>query len=127
MEHKQPSCVIVADRHPILLRTLKSLLEPEFEVIGMVDNAISLVDAMNACEPDALVVEMSMRGHGGENLARHLIRRYPHIPLIALGDEDDPVIETEAAELGAAAFVAKSNAARDLNQGVRRALSGDRA
>lgn len=124
MAHEHATCVILADRHPVLLRTLKNILEPEFEVVGMVDNAISLIDALDAQKPDALVMEISMRNQSGESLARHLLRRYPQVPVVVLGDEDDPALIDEALGFGAAGYVIKQQAATDLPRAVREAIQG---
>ena len=124
MAHAHATCVILADRHPVLLRTLKNILEPECEVVGMVDNAISLIDALDAQKPDALVMEISMRNQSGESLARHLLRRYPQVPVVVLGDEDDPALIDEALGFGAAGYVTKQQAATDLPRAVREAIQG---
>ena len=50
----KPSCVLLADRHQAILRSLKALLEPDFEVVAMADNVLSLVDSVEALKPEPL-------------------------------------------------------------------------
>lgn len=83
------ACVIVADRHPSLLSALKRLLEPRFEVIAMVDNIVSLIDALEAQTPDSIVMDISMLEERAWHLARHLSRAYPQIPIVLLTSGTD--------------------------------------
>lgn len=89
----------------------------------MVDNAISLMDALAASEPDALIVECEMGKTDGHNFLRHLMRRYPHIPVVILGSAEHAEGTLDAHDQGAAAYVCKTSAATDLIKAVSAAVT----
>ncbi len=118
------ACVALAHAQQTMLRSLKALLEPEFEVVAMADNALSLADAVESLQPDLVVVDVSVRSRGEVNFARHLTDRFPSLRLIVLGDEDDEVVAREVLGWGAAGYVPRQAAATDLVPAARAALQG---
>ncbi len=103
---KTASVVVVHTQYP-MLRTLKSLLEPDFDVVAMVDNAISLMDAVESLCPDLAVVDLSVRSRGESKLISHLVDRYPELRVIVLGDECDETIVIEVLSWGSSRYVIK--------------------
>jgi len=51
---------LLADDHKIILNGLRSLLEPEFELVGKVEDGRALVSAAEKLRPDVIVVDISM-------------------------------------------------------------------
>ena len=120
---KTASVVVIHPRYP-MLRALKSLLETEFEVVAMVDNAISLMDAVETLHPDLAVVDVSVRSHGENKLARHLVDRYPDMHVIVIGDESDETVVAEILSWGSSGYVLKQFATTDLIPAAREAMQG---
>ncbi len=52
--------ILVADDHPIIVVGLRSLLEPTFEVVAIVENGRELIVAAKKLNPDVIVVDISM-------------------------------------------------------------------
>ena len=52
--------VVLADDHTLLLEALKSLIEPEFEVVGMFANGLELVNAAPSLDPHVIVLDIRM-------------------------------------------------------------------
>jgi DNA-binding NarL/FixJ family response regulator len=118
-------CVVLAHPRQAMLRSLKGLLEPEFEVAAMADNALSLVDAVASLEPDLAVVDVSIRSRSDANLVRHLKDRYPALRLIVLGDEGDEIVVKEVLNWGASGYVLKQAADTDLILAARAVARGE--
>ena len=59
-----------------MLRSLKQLLETEYEVVAMADNVISLLDALNLQPTPLVVLSASMALGGTHSFPRHMIRRH---------------------------------------------------
>ena len=53
----------------------------------MVDNVISLIDALKASNADALVIDIAMLAEDNEHLARYLARAHPGTPVVLIGDD----------------------------------------
>jgi DNA-binding NarL/FixJ family response regulator len=121
----KPACMILADRNQTVLRSLKNLLEPEFEVASMADNVLSLVDAAEALHPDLAIMDLSMHGPGEINLVRHFANRFPDVKIIVLGEDDNPVVVREALALGGSGYVLKRLAVTDLIPAVKAVVRGE--
>src|SRR5436309_14855439 len=57
--------ILIADDHPILAEGLRGLLEPEFEVVGVVGDGRQLVAAAKKSRPDVIVADISMPSLNG--------------------------------------------------------------
>ncbi len=116
------ACVVLANAQQTMLRSLKALLEPEFEVVAMADNALSLVDAVESLQPELAVVDVSIHSRGDVNLARQLTDRFPDLRLIVLGDEDNEIARREVLSWGAAGYVPRQAVVAALAPAARAAL-----
>ena len=117
-----PSCVIAALR-PELLRSLKRTLEPELEVVAMVDNPMSLQDSMKALVPDFAVVDLEVLEPSPWKQLSLLLRRSPGATLIVLGELADEAEQEEARAAGADRVLPRSRAGYELAAAVREVLA----
>jgi DNA-binding NarL/FixJ family response regulator len=60
MERKPAARILVADDHRLLAEACKSLLEPEFQVIGIMTDERSLLTAAAALKPDVIIIDIAM-------------------------------------------------------------------
>ena len=51
--------VLLADDHLLVAEALKSLLEPEFDLVGVVEDGRELVQAAAGLRPDAIVADIT--------------------------------------------------------------------
>jgi DNA-binding NarL/FixJ family response regulator len=116
--------VLLADDHRLLAELLKLLLEPEFEVIGSVDNGRDVVETALKLNPDLIVLDVSLARLNGLDAARQVKRARPSTKLIFLTMSQDPDLAAEALRIGASGFVVKSCAASELLGAVRAVLKG---
>ncbi len=115
-----PTCIVAAREH-VLTRSLKRALDPEIEVVALVDNLVSLEAAMEFLQPSLMIVDLHMLGADADRILRLLLDRARCPPLIGLSSDDEPVVAAEG--LGLAAIVTRSRAGRDLLPVVREVLS----
>src|SRR4051794_36328451 len=54
------SRILIADDHNLVAELCKQLLEPEFQVVGTVNNGRDLVRAAAELKPDVIVVDIAM-------------------------------------------------------------------
>lgn len=116
--------IILADDHTLLLEAFKSLLEPEFEVVGTFADGLALVDAAPALSPDVIVLDIGMPTMNGLNAGERLRQLVPKAKLIYLTMNRDPELAAEAFRLGASGYLLKNSAASELVQAIREALMG---
>jgi len=54
MENRHRARLLIADDHTLLAEACKSLLEPEFQVVGVVNNGRDLLHLAEALKPDVV-------------------------------------------------------------------------
>jgi DNA-binding NarL/FixJ family response regulator len=113
--------VAIADRHPAILSALKRILEPEFEVVVMADNLISLMDALRVQRPGAIVIDQSLCDEGGHHFKRHVARVQGNTPIVLIGDDPLDEVDDERPMTGQR-FVPKSRTAELLCSAVAAAI-----
>jgi DNA-binding NarL/FixJ family response regulator len=116
--------VLIADDHRILAEGLRSLLEPEFEVVGLVADGRELVAGVKQLRPDVIVADVAMPSLNGIEAAARLRELGVRTPVVFLTMHNDVAYARRAMQAGAAGFVLKHSAADELVTAVREALHG---
>src|SRR5690349_6116638 len=116
--------IILADDHILLSDTIKNLIEPEFEVIGMFTDGYSLVEATQKLLPDIVLLDIGMPIMNGLNAGQQIKHLLPRTKLIFLTMNQDPQLAAEAFRLGASGYVLKTSAATELVHAIREVLRG---
>ena len=111
--------ILLGDSQSLLMEALTKLLEPEFEIVGMVTDGRELLKATLRLKPDMVVLDVSMTALNGLEVGRRLKANVPGIKLIYLTMEQDGDMVDEAFRLGAAAYLPKSCKASDLLNAIR--------
>jgi DNA-binding NarL/FixJ family response regulator len=116
--------VLLADDHQMLTEGLRGLLEPEFEVVGVVADGRELVVAARRHRPDLIVADISMPWLNGIDAALQLREAGVASMVIFLTMHRDVAYARRALEAGAAGFVLKHSAPSELIAALRDALRG---
>ncbi len=98
--------VLLADDHTLLLEAFRNLLEPEFEIVGAVEDGRALLSAAAKLNPNIILLDISMRLLNGLEAARWLRKHRPHIKVIFLTMHADPTYVSEAMREGASGYLA---------------------
>ena len=67
--------VLIADDHQIVAEGLRSLLEPEFELVGIVADGREMLAAVRKLRPDVVVLDITMPNLNGIEAAAATRRR----------------------------------------------------
>ena len=106
--------VLLADDHKIVLEGLKSLLEPEFDLVGIVEDGRALVKEAERLHPDVIVADISMPLLNGIEAVRQIKKTDDRIKVVFLTMHPDVAYATRAFEAGASGYVLKRSASREL-------------
>jgi DNA-binding NarL/FixJ family response regulator len=120
----KPPRIVLADDHVLLTEALKSLLEPEFEVVGTANNGRALLRMAEELKPDLIVLDISMSLLNGLDAGRRLRSILPSAKLVYLTMNQGPDFVTQAMQIGALGYVLKSSSAVELREAIRRSLRG---
>ena len=118
---KRTRILLADDDLPMLAATGK-LLAPDFEVVDMVSDGNSLVDAAVRLRPDVIVTDISMPKLNGIEAIRRIRGSLPEIKFIFLTMYDAKRYRKEAQVLGAAGYILKSSAQEQLSEAIRTAV-----
>jgi DNA-binding NarL/FixJ family response regulator len=116
--------VLLADDHTLFCTLLQKLLEPQYEVVGSVEDGRMLLEAAIRVRPDVAVVDISMPMMNGLDAGRALKRIMPHVKLIYLTMNTNPDFAREALEAGASAYLLKNSHPSEVLQAIHDALRG---
>ena len=118
--------VLLADDSPSMLQAARRILEPEFEVVGTVDDGQAVLVATKSLNPDVLVLDIWMGVMRGLEAARLLRRIGSTAKIVFLTVHNDQDFVEEAFSAGAVGYVIKPRLGTDLLVAVREALIGHR-
>lgn len=125
MKHRTRARLLIADDHTLLAEACKSFLEPEFEVVGIVDNGRSLLQLACELKPDVVVLDIGMPQLNGLDAGDQIKHLLPTTKLVFLTMNMSPEVAAEAFRRGASGYVLKSCAAEELLRAIRRALRSE--
>lgn len=117
--------LLLADDHRIIMEGLKSLLEPEFELVGMVEDGRALIEAAERLRPDVVVADISMPELNGIEAVRQIKKSRGDLKAVILTMHADSAYAAAALDAGASGYVLKHAAASELMTAVRTVLRGE--
>lgn len=116
--------IILADDHRIVIEGLRNLLEPEFELVGTVENGRALMDATKKLHPDVVVADISMPLLNGIEAVRQIKKNDPAVKVVFLTMHPDVTYAAEAFDAGASGYVLKHSAPSELVTAIHEVLKG---
>ena len=116
--------VLLADDHRIVAEGLRSLLEAEFELVGIAEDGRALLEAAERLRPDVVVTDIAMPHLNGIDALQQLRRQNPDVRVVLLTMHTDIAYARRALEAGALGYVLKHSALTELVLAVRSALEG---
>src|SRR5215469_9678105 len=125
MESRQRPRVLIADDHKLVAEACKSLLEPEFDVVGVVTDGRTLMLAAEQLHPDVVILDISMPELNGLDAGEQIKHKSRSTRLIFLTMSLEPALVAEAFRRGASGYVLKQCSAEELLIAVRRILCGE--
>jgi DNA-binding NarL/FixJ family response regulator len=125
MEHRHRARLLIADDHTLLAEACKSLLEPEFEVVGIVNNGRALLRLACELKPDVVILDIAMPQLNGLDAGDQIRHLLPATKIVFLTMNMSPEVAAEAFRRGASGYLVKSSAAEELVRAIRRALRSE--
>jgi DNA-binding NarL/FixJ family response regulator len=116
--------LLLADDHKLLLEAFRVLLEPRYEIVGVVSDGQALLESARLLNPDVVVLDVGMPLLNGLDAGREMKEKMPGIKLIFLTMNHDPDLAIEAMRAGASAYLLKSSAGSELFHAIEEALKG---
>ena len=116
--------VLLADDHTLVVEGFRKLLEPEFEVAGVVSDGQKLLTAATQAKPDVVVLDLGLPLMSGMEAGRELRRVLPLTKIVVVTMNEDPDVARLALRHWASAYIVKKSAGSELIKAVREVLKG---
>jgi DNA-binding NarL/FixJ family response regulator len=119
--------VLVADDHAVVREGIRHVLErePGFEVVAEAANGSEVLPLAERHRPDVAVLDISMPGESGIQVAAQLRQRHPEIRILILSMYDNAEYVLESVRAGAHGYILKDTAATELRRAIRAVQNGE--
>jgi len=120
--------ILLADDHAVVRNGLRMVLDaqPDMEVVAEVGDGAQAVERGLGEDVDLTILDIAMPRMTGLHAARELHRGRPELRILMLSMHENERYLYEALKAGAAGYVVKTVADRDLVEAVRAAMRGER-
>ncbi len=119
--------IAIADDHQIIIDGIKALLEgvPDIEIISeALNGAILLEQLATGCQPDIVLLDISMPVLDGIQAARTIIEKYPDVDILILSTHDERRLIHEIWKMGIESYVVKAASKEEMIKAIRIIDSG---
>lgn len=125
---RPPTRVVLADDHEMSRRALRELLDNELwiEVVGEAADGREAVRQAREFEPDVVLMDVAMPGLNGLEATRIIADQLPRVRVIAVSMHDDRRFVEAMLGAGAADYVLKDDAYRELAVAIHRVMGSQR-
>jgi len=119
--------VLLVDDHAVVRAGLKAVLgaAPDVDVVGEADDGERALELVPGLTPDVVVMDLTMAGMDGISATRALLEMPdpPRVLVLTMHEEEEYLVPV--LEAGAAGYLMKSAADRQLLDAVRTVARGD--
>ena len=116
--------VLLVDDNQAILSRVESVLSSSCVVVGSATDGPNAVSAALELEPDVVVLDISMPGMSGFEVASRLRRAGSHAAVVFLTVHDEEELINAARKSGGMGYVVKPRMSSDLLTAVKEARAG---
>ena len=127
MKKKQRTRVFLADDHAVVREGLASLLAEAgtFEVVGQCGDGLKVTEEVCRCQPDVVVLDITMPGLNGVDICRELSRKARDTAVLILSMHDNEQFIVRALEHGASGYLLKECVGEQLCDAILAVSRGE--
>jgi DNA-binding NarL/FixJ family response regulator len=116
--------VLLVDDNPTMIARARSVLSHGCEIVGAARDGQAALDAAASLTPEVVVLDISMPGMSGLEVASRLKSAGSTAAIVFLTVHEDEAVFRAAVAAGGLGYVVKSKLASDLEQAVIAASEG---
>jgi len=124
--HTQAARVLLVDDHPLVLESIRQLLDPHFTVVGTVQDAGDIITKALDLRPDVILLDACMPGQSGFASTKQLKKMLPSAKVILVTMLTEAISISEAFRAGASGYVLKQSASDELRAAIDSVLANKR-
>jgi two-component system invasion response regulator UvrY len=118
----------IADDHPIVREGLKQIIAktPDLSVVIEAADGQEVLDKLRKTPVDVLLLDISMPVRNGVDILKQLRTKWPKTPVLMLSAHPETKYAVRVFRLGAAGYLTKEGAPKELINAIRTVLAGKR-
>jgi DNA-binding NarL/FixJ family response regulator len=116
--------LLLCDDHALILEGLKAVLEQRHDIVGLVYDGRSCVQAAQRLNPDVVIIDIGMPILNGIDAAQEIRKIVPSAKLVFLTMYCNSAYMRKAVEAGGSGYVLKSGTARELLRAIEETANG---
>jgi len=119
--------ILVVDDHDVVRQGVLLILRarPNWQVVGEASDGIEAVEKIRQLDPDLVILDISMPRRGGLEVLGDLQKLQTRAGVLVLSMHESKELATQVRRLGAAGYINKTNAGRDLLRALDAIAGGD--
>lgn len=120
--------VLIAESHPVLRGVVRLACEasPRLQVVGEVETGEEAVEAGRTLAPDVIILDLSLAGIEGLEVARLLRSEGSSAKIVVLSGRSDEQTVFESIRAGADGYLEKTAGVRSIVEALEQVVAGER-
>jgi len=118
--------ILLADDHGLFRESVKQwleMLDTNYQIKTAANRAEVNIALANGIQPKLMLLDLCMPGMNGVESIREIHIAWPHIPILVISANDDPLVIRGCVETGASGFVSKSGQGEEMLDAIRQTLA----
>jgi DNA-binding NarL/FixJ family response regulator len=118
--------IMIVDDHPMTRAGLAHMInhQPDMIVSGEAESAGQALAALEANQPDLMLVDITLPGKGGLELIKDVKVMHPGLPMLVVSMHDESLYGDRVLRAGARGYISKHEGGEKLMRAIRHVLSG---
>ena len=119
--------IYIVDDHPLVRQGLSQIVasEADMEICGEAEDSPAAIRGVGEANPDAIIVDISLKGANGLELIKNLKAIHEDIPILVFSMHDETIYAQRALRAGAKAYVMKKESPSKVVDAIRKIIQGE--
>ena len=119
--------IYIVDDHPLVRQGLTQIVanETDMEICGEAEDSPAAIRGVGEANPDAIIVDISLKGTNGLELIKNLKAIHEDIPILVFSMHDETIYAQRALRAGAKAYVMKKESPSKVVDAIRKIIQGE--
>ena len=117
--------ILLVNDQPIVMYGLKRLIDQEdgLCVCAECSSATEVLETLDNCHPDIVVVDISMHGSNGLEMTKIIKNAIPSLPILIFSRQDESLYAERALRAGARGYIMKHESTETILYAIRKLLA----